>query len=888
MSSFNKKFCPLYSPSVRIYSTGFYFCILLFLLLLPPLEPRPGMGQSYRSGTGSSYRSSSSSSSSYRSSSYGTKSYRSGTPDSGISFGGGESYSTTIPDSPRFDLRLKILKNGNLEVREGFQLNPDTIYKPIERVSADVLRGIMTDAPQNRPIVLRERITGENSELGYSIEKAFHPVLGNTIAYIFFEQPGNLENTSILIEQEDGLDTPEINFWLSADGGMNYLGMAPFHYFNSEQRLEIGKQYVFPKNENRYSMFFYIQYPKTVSAPAPDSLPEPTSSVSYNTKINLAKSTYSSIETDLSYRIENSSLDEYSYGFKLPTNIDYKDIFYDNGLVYYLLDRSIRLPIYYSSFHGDWETSLFSFPGSININLPEGTAKLNYETYGNFKESESRLEFDFHIPYIPLKEHRAFLKSFEIELILPEGANRNNTEILLYAARSNSLDSDPSLMELPVEIGEENGRFKIKSGESFVGPNRLVLNLVIDKSLFRINSVLHIALLIFSGLKTPFSHNFYNWFLPCLVPIFLVFTVFLIRAKKKNSIESPPTPAELTNSDPQFQIAEFQKTAGKIAYVLQNSWNRGNLSHTRAFLSAGLFSRLNTQLDLLNKIDRVTNRMDEFSVRMVRFREGSRMHGYETIHLEMDFRAKDITVPIQTGESEIQKKLKASTSTDYTEIYSFTRKISAKTNPGKTLITGNCPSCGSPADYSHYSLKCSSCGNIFNSGEKDWVLSEITQISEWESPEKKEPYPFNPQILEDRASALFWKWLKFKIYGKSIYILRDATDSFLKSSKMNPEKIYIPVVGAVNLQRVYNGDNQMEASVEIKWSSASSEDAEPTGKIAKLTLILSSKSELGFSESICANCGAPFQELDTDACEYCSTKIPEKVNDWLLESIETI
>jgi hypothetical protein len=862
-----------------------------FLFFLLNLESRPGMGGDYRSNSGykntTSYTSidNKNNRSNIKSSSLSNSSQS----NSNTTIKQEESSYTTVPDSSLLDLRLKILKNGNIEVKEEYLLDSTKVQKSIRRVTADVLKGIMSGSLESRQESILGQLGSEKNSLTYTIEKAFHMIYGHNTSYVFFEQPFNIKKYSILIELEEGITSPEINFWLSSDGGSNYLGTAPFSFYNSEQKLEIGKRYEFTSNEYKYSIYLYMQYPINSLSPTSYSIDKPSSYVSYKTKIEVGKTKYTTVQTQIDYKIEESLLDNLEY-ISFPKNISYNTVLSEMGIFSYFMDKTHEFEIYYSSFKGDWETSFFSEIKSLTIKEPQGVLNLSYDTYGNFKENENIIEFDIFIPFLPLKTYSTYLKSFEIDIVLPEGANETNTKIYLYSAHSTYMtDQDPAIMLLPISSDTKNSTFKFKSSDLFLGPSRLVVNMDIDKSIFTEVPGFDTFLLFYSGLKNPLSQNFYLWSLPCLFIILLPFSLIFILFRRKNRKDKSTIVSlqDLNKLDPEFNLENFQTIVGKIANVLQESWNSGDMKNVRPFISSGLYSRLNNQLNLLKNNDGVVNKMEEFGIVSISIKDYSTENEYQTVHLNMVFEAKDITVPADLSENEIQKKLKSSSLITYSEIYSFNRKIGVKTNPEKFLITGNCPSCGSPADYSHYSLKCNNCGNIYNSGEKDWVLSEITQISEWKKKSTLDVPSFNHQVLEDRASAVFWKYLTFLIYGNKLYIQRDATHKFIQNFVQKSEKIYLPVVGGVNLLDCIQKENRYEAKVQILWSASNIKGGEPSGKVSHILMVRDSKpNKTGFSETICVNCGAPFPERDTLVCEYCNESIPEKVNDWLLEEVK--
>jgi hypothetical protein len=103
----------------------------------------------------------------------------------------------------------------------------------------------------------------------------------------------------------------------------------------------------------------------------------------------------------------------------------------------------------------------------------------------------------------------------------------------------------------------------------------------------------------------------------------------------------------------------------------------------------------------------------------------------------------------------------------FAEIWTFLRRRGTATVPGKPgLLEGNCPNCGAPIELNE-SANCKNCNALLRSGQYDWVLSEITQASEWEpgghtavaglkTLRQRDP-EVNVQSLEDRTSVIFWR-----------------------------------------------------------------------------------------------------------------------------------
>ncbi len=849
--------------------------LIVLTLFSSYLNSRPGMGGNYRSsGTSSSSRSSysstSTSSSSYRSSgsstssSYSSPSIKSSDLD----------FSVSIVTSPTWDIKLKIQKEGSIEVEESFSTTDIKVNTYVQKLDPDILKGIITISPPNREKTISRYLFPDQTTLKYNLEKVFHPIYNENLSYINLQQPLNNKNYSILIEQEDGLDIPSIDYWVATGGSSNYEGTNPYQYFTFEKELELNKKYEFTNDEYRHTLYFYIKYPLSNSSPVTTPIPLPESSVSYNSTIILKKSGLSQVSTKIGFSLkELPSL----FVNVLPKTMDY-------------FGNSEGLKIAYPSFSGDWEynpSGQNRFP-ALKSNQSEVT--LNYESYGNYIEKDGKIEFDFHIPYLPLYTHQMYLKSYDIQLKLPEGIEEDKIRISLYSATSGySEEGDPSVILHPVSFEKDGTIYSIKSLSPQSLPARLVVNVELPASSISTSTALHYFYLVQEAIKSPLNFSLYIFSLPVYFFILLLGFVVLKNFQKRIAVvqyKSTEVETFLKEKDPNFSLSEFQKRAYQIATILQTAWNTSGMEKARPFLSSGVFSRMNTQLELLGKKDGVVNKMADFKILSSSIEGHAIENSYYSIHLKMNFIAKDVTLLKDSSTSQIQTALDSVNPHPYSEIYSFTRRISATTDLSKSLLDGKCPSCGNLADFSHPSVKCMYCGNIYNSGEKDWVLSEITQLVEWKGAPLTSNTDYSTQILEDRASSLFWKYLKAKSLGNYLSIAREADSKYLQKETFHPSEIYIPVVGGVELEKYEKINDTLSAQLQIKWSSASKKNGEIVGKQSKLFMKRkSNSSDTGFSESSCSQCGAPFPELDSTICEYCSTIIPTIVDDWIIFEI---
>jgi hypothetical protein len=352
---------------------------------------------------------------------------------------------------------------------------------------------------------------------------------------------------------------------------------------------------------------------------------------------------------------------------------------------------------------------------------------------------------------------------------------------------------------------------------------------------------------------------------------------------------------EIQSKDPNFQPDLFLKNVEKLAEKLNYAWTQNKMGMVRNLVSAGIHNRFNIQLKLMD-MQGIQNLMQDWFLDSVTFAAVESDEVYQTTHVEIHAWARDVNVNKNLPESQKLELLQSTPQTDYYEIWSFVRKIGAITKKEGGLLSGNCPNCGASIEGLGELNQCKHCKSIINSGDYDWVLAEITQKIEWSAQshgsdilkEAREKNPsVNRQVIEDRASYLFWRWIEARSLGKKEVLKRDASENFLKQFSSKKEFIENPAVGSVDLVNISENNGKFFVSVKILWSAAFQKDAEPLHRrnLFTLSLPINVERKGGLSSNSCESCGAPLPESDALNCEYCGAEVPTQVNDWILEGI---
>jgi hypothetical protein len=356
----------------------------------------------------------------------------------------------------------------------------------------------------------------------------------------------------------------------------------------------------------------------------------------------------------------------------------------------------------------------------------------------------------------------------------------------------------------------------------------------------------------------------------------------------------------IKQSDPDFSPELFMNKAKTIAERLQLAWSSGDMMPVRNYVSQGVFNRFKLQLELMIEEEKVRNILSDYQVLKVSVTGLSLSKSYQTLHVSIFACARDITVAADASGEEKQKALSKTPKEAFYEVYSFTRKLGVRTNTKSDWLKGECPNCGYVPDNFSGTNKCESCGSIYNSGEFDWVLSEITQQEEWEAGSADDidgldalegsNVSINREVIEDRASYLFWRWIYARVKGTPAPLARDASPEVIRSFAGDKETLYDTAVGSVDLISVRSENNDAVADVKILWSTATVKGEEPYHREHNFVLKMpvAQKNPYGLADHSCDSCGGPLPESDALKCIYCGNDLPSTVTDWILVNTEEI
>lgn len=367
--------------------------------------------------------------------------------------------------------------------------------------------------------------------------------------------------------------------------------------------------------------------------------------------------------------------------------------------------------------------------------------------------------------------------------------------------------------------------------------------------------------------------------------------------------------------DPQFELVPLVDKTRQLFLSLQEAWFKRDMSPVRPFLSDATYQRFNVQLQLL-KAQGVRDAITDIVVMDVALIGLDQSEWFDTVHLRVKARMRDADVPASASDAEAIAAAKRVPPEAFTEVWSFVRKPGAQTRMGADLFQGKCPNCGAPFNGGAAN-QCTYCEAIVNSGNYDWTLSEITQGIEHvrhharvdNLREAREADPaLNLEILEDRASLLFWKWVDAQSRGTTQRLHKVASPEALRRmdeelgalSKQGRRKVFLEcAVGGV-ITRAFEVDPSGfdKAHVEVRWSArmgiGPSDERPPALPTVPQRWVFTlarkhgatTNTDNGMSTNRCPQCNAPLSDSTATTCDFCGTALGSGERDWVLVSAD--
>lgn len=371
----------------------------------------------------------------------------------------------------------------------------------------------------------------------------------------------------------------------------------------------------------------------------------------------------------------------------------------------------------------------------------------------------------------------------------------------------------------------------------------------------------------------------------------------------------------LTLKDPQFQLETLCARTRQLFVAVQEAWFKRELTPVRPFLSDATYQRFEMQLKLMSD-QGVRDALTDIQVLDVRLIGLEQSPWFDTVHLRVRARMRDTDVAASASEAEAIAAARRVPSEAFTEVWSFVRKPGVPTRIGQDVFQGKCPQCGAPF-AGGATNRCDHCGAIVNSGNYDWTLSEITQGVEHvpyyaqvdNLLEARQTDPaLNLEMLEDRASLLFWKWIDAQSRGGTQRLHKVAAPGFISQvdeelrqlSARQQRKVFLEcAVGGVTVRDFERGEEGFDrVHVEVRWSARMGLGP-VQGKLATpptvpqrwvFTLMrrqgARTNTDNGMSTDRCPQCNAPLTDSAAVTCDYCGAELGSGQQDWVLAAAD--
>lgn len=373
--------------------------------------------------------------------------------------------------------------------------------------------------------------------------------------------------------------------------------------------------------------------------------------------------------------------------------------------------------------------------------------------------------------------------------------------------------------------------------------------------------------------------------------------------------------ASIRRRDEKFDPSHLQGRTAAAFKQIQQAWSAQDLSSIRPYVSDGIFERFTIQIEEQKDLG-YRNVIENLRIESIGVALATSGQIFDEIAFRIGASATDYRVDLKSGR-ELPGSRRAE---HFVEYWSLIRRKGAQT-PEKGLFEGNCPNCGD-AIALNKAARCQTCQSVLRSGEYDWVLSEITQASEWPSPDsskapglatyRRQDPGFNLQHIEDRASVIFWRKAMADRTARIDTLQKVSLPAFyekyaerLPDPKGRRSFVGDCAVGAVETLGIVPatrpGEEYDRVLVAIHWSGRTFSGA--PGKplteghdqrIRRDMFVLARRAGVktdiddAISSAHCGNCGAPESYLAENKCESCGTVLGDGALDWVLEDIDEL
>ena len=381
------------------------------------------------------------------------------------------------------------------------------------------------------------------------------------------------------------------------------------------------------------------------------------------------------------------------------------------------------------------------------------------------------------------------------------------------------------------------------------------------------------------------------------------------RVQRSIPANEPELLARLQAIDPKFNEQAFYQRLEQAFSTIQAAWCAHDLRPMRAYVSDGIYERFQMQIEEQQAL-KIRDHVEIIKWQTPSIIDFCTEGPFQSLTICLRAQIKDVRTAIDVTDAP------SGMIQNYSECWTLIRRQGVQTIDKPGLIEQHCPNCGAALAMNMHA-QCSYCQATLRSGTYDWVLCEITQVSEWSRKNmnlpgladlSKRDAGFSLQHIEDACSVAFYRYMAAERLGTTDVLKRVASSSLIaERSKQLPDKTKNHTyygdcaIGSVEVLGIGSADakaNHDVCLIEVRWN-ASEYSAGPEKAPLKLqriaprsTMFLfireqqaQSNIDLAVSSSHCFSCGAPQQDLADSACSFCSAVWQDNKGQWQLHQV---
>jgi len=428
-------------------------------------------------------------------------------------------------------------------------------------------------------------------------------------------------------------------------------------------------------------------------------------------------------------------------------------------------------------------------------------------------------------------------------------------------------------------------------------------------------------LIFYILMMIPFPYN--------LIVIGIIIVIALLTRKKAkqasvmNKMPSPETMKDSSSfitykhSNPQFSEEAFRKKVSVAFAGIQDAWMAQDMKRVRKFISDGIYQRFNVQFMMMKKLQQ----HNELS--------GIQLHTLTISDFRNDgaFEVIDVAIHASMTDRFVSKKIPRLSSGGYesfVEYWTFIKRSTAALND--IYENPNCPQCGAAIpEIEGETGICPYCKAVVNSGDFDWVLSEITQADDYTYSQSfghkqlnlqfkiqklfNGDEGFSVQKLEDKASNAFLQYeiaLALRNPALARRFMRDdsyqkLTSEIQEAAPLVYNRLYLNDVTLISHWAEGNKNHlgffirKSYQRLEMKRSNPDELESimDPVVRTQSMVIVLCRDAAAQAPKGLlyahqCPNCGGTLADTTDITCPYCASEVNSPNFDWVVDGVYSL